>query len=77
MGPGLPGESRGQFLRRHGERTEVVRDKGFVDKELPMSIRSRKLASAPVLGPPHHTTLFITLRLLPRPTKLLYLWNVE
>lgn len=55
MGPGLPGESQGQVLRRHGERTEVVREKGFVDKELPMSTRSRKLASAPVLGPPHHT----------------------
>lgn len=35
-------------------RSEVVRDKGFVDKELPMATRSRKLASDPVLGPPHY-----------------------
>lgn len=45
-GPG-PREAWGRF--------EVGRDKWFVDKELPMSIRSRKLASDLGLGPPHHT----------------------
>ena len=33
----------------------ILREKEFVDREVPRPARTRKLASTPVLGPLHHT----------------------